>query len=61
MNNYHNYQILLIIVNIELLKEQKRNLFFFRNNYNMLLTPHLELFLPYTPKHFVHREMPIQL
>ena len=35
--------------------------FFFRDNYNMLLTPQLKLFPPYAPKHFVHREVPIQL
>ena len=34
---------------------------FLRDNYNMLLTPQLEPFPPYTPKHFMHGEVPIQL
>ena len=33
---------------------------FLRNNYNILLTSQLEPFLLYTPKHFVHGEVPIQ-
>ena len=35
--------------------------FFLKNNYNMLLTLQLESFLPYTPKHFVHGKVSIQL
>ena len=34
--------------------------FFFRNNYNILLTPQFEHLTPYIPKHFMYGEVPIQ-